>query len=39
MPDGNEIDDIEEARVDEDSPLPKIDKVKLLNGGFNKNKV
>ena len=26
MPDGDEIDDIEEACVDEDSPPPKIDK-------------
>ncbi len=27
MPDGDEIDDIEKASVDEDSPTPKIDKV------------
>ncbi len=40
MPDGDEIDDIEEASVDKDSPPPKKQtKVELLNGGFKENKV
>ncbi len=39
VPDGNEIDDIEEACVDDDSPPPRNRQVKLLNRGFKENKV
>jgi hypothetical protein len=35
MPDGDEIDDIEEACVDDDSPPPK---VKLLNRGLRRTR-
>ncbi len=38
--DGDEIDDVEEASVDDDSPTPRNrKKVKLLKRGFNENKV
>ncbi len=34
MPDGNEIDDVEEASVDDDSHLPEIDKGWVAKEGF-----
>ena len=39
MPDGDEIDDIEEAFVDDDSPPPRNRQIKLLKRGFKVNKV
>ncbi len=40
MPDGDGIDDVEEASVDDDSPPPKKQtKFKLLKRGFKENKV
>ncbi len=39
MPDGDEIDDVEEASVDDDSQPPRLTKVELLKRGFNENKV
>jgi hypothetical protein len=38
MPDGDEIDDVEEASVDDDSPPPR-NRRRLSCWGFNENKV
>ncbi len=40
MPGGDEIGDVEEASVDDDSPPPRNrQRLSLLNGGFKENKV
>ncbi len=40
MPDGDEIDDVEEESVDDDSPPPRNrQRLSLLKRGFSENKV